>query len=280
MTELKKIIPKFDEIVEISYFYNRKKSEVNFVCNNGNPDEKLLIKIGADESLMPAPVFEGHLFGGWFSDIDLTKPISEVKEDVNIAYAWWSDETKPFDFTYDRPDEASALIKKYKGISEKVVVPEYIGGAIVNTILENAFDGCISITDLQIPKGVKNIAIGAFNGCNSLKNLVVPYAGCKRSESVVYPFGCFFGMGRSKSVDGRNCAPQYYRGNGRGLTYDFAYFYIPDSLESVIVTDQNEVLDLCFNNLKGIKRIEYIEPVDDRIGDKAFDGYEGEKELK
>ncbi len=65
---------------------------VTFETNGGTPVEKQIIKGGTSITVLPTPVKEGYIFGGWFKDEALTQPfdISEkITSKVNL-YAKWN----------------------------------------------------------------------------------------------------------------------------------------------------------------------------------------------
>lgn len=64
---------------------------------------------------------------------------------------------------------------------------------------EEAFSGCIGVTDITLPAGVKELENGAFSGCSGLLNITIPegitdigtdaFYGCSSLVSVTLPQG-------------------------------------------------------------------------------------------
>ena len=47
-----------------------------------------------------------------------------------------------------------------------VIIPDKIGGMLVTSIGEDAFQNCTSLTSVAIPSSVTSIGSGAFRGCS------------------------------------------------------------------------------------------------------------------
>jgi hypothetical protein len=67
----------------------------------------------------------------------------------------------------------------------------------VTAISDNAFGGCVGLTEINIPNSVTSIGSSAFNGCSGLTNITLPntittisgstFAGCSSLTSIVIP---------------------------------------------------------------------------------------------
>lgn len=78
----------------------------------------------------------------------------------NRLYAEWLAQSPADDFDYiEYPN--NAVIRKYLGHAEKVVIPEKINGRPVTGILGGAFSSC-SVKTAVFPLGLKNVYAGAF----------------------------------------------------------------------------------------------------------------------
>ncbi|MCI9369417.1 MAG: leucine-rich repeat domain-containing protein, partial [Lachnospiraceae bacterium] len=77
----------------------------------------------------------------------------------------YADEVNMDDFVMDE----NGVLTKYKGNSEKVVVPEG-----VTSIGDYAFYGCSGLTSIEVPEGVTSIGDYAFYGCSGLTSIEVP----------------------------------------------------------------------------------------------------------
>ncbi|MBR2283946.1 MAG: leucine-rich repeat domain-containing protein [Ruminococcus sp.] len=102
------------------------------------------------------------------------------------------------DFEFEERD-GGAVITKYTGSAEDVVIPGTLGGApvteigyysfeakwdmhsvtvpdSVTTIGEFCFSDCSSLSSINIPEGVTVIERGAFAACTSIEELTIPAA--------------------------------------------------------------------------------------------------------
>ncbi|MBQ8399826.1 MAG: InlB B-repeat-containing protein [Clostridia bacterium] len=105
--------------------WNERSSTLTFFENGGSKNSYTeTLPFG---STLPIPVRSGFTFGGWFSDIELTKPVTSVPDESMRLYAWWTEEGKPGEFIY----EASGMSYKVTARVDKEstsLVPAYIGG--------------------------------------------------------------------------------------------------------------------------------------------------------
>ena len=102
------------------------------------------------------------------------------------------------------------------------------------TLVENAFNDCISVEKIVLPDTITSFPKGTFNTCSSLVSLTVPFIGdvrYKTTDNTQYPLGYMFG---DVAFDGATAVLQNYFRNGYSSN---AEFYIPDSLREVNVTD-------------------------------------------
>ncbi|NMD44902.1 MAG: leucine-rich repeat domain-containing protein, partial [Clostridiales bacterium] len=63
----------------------------------------------------------------------------------------------------------AGTLEKYNGASTVVVIP-----SSVTSIGENAFSGCIGLTEITIPNSVIYIGERAFQGCSGLTEITIP----------------------------------------------------------------------------------------------------------
>lgn len=102
-------------------------------------------------------------------------------------------------YLYLIEDDKATIIHVDNSISGDVVIPSTLGGYPVTAIGDEAFGGCINITDVTIPKGVVTIGDSAFIECFRLKNIELTktletigelaFAACLSLKEIVLPIG-------------------------------------------------------------------------------------------
>lgn len=156
----------------------------------------------------------------------------------------------------------------------------------VSSIESYTFSGCASMDQITIPKGITKIGDGAFQNCSNLIRILVPdsvmeiglgaFSGCSRLQSMTLPFtgdsaatstasskalfGYIFG---TTSYTGGVATKQYYSGSG------YKTYYIPASLQNVVITGGNQVLYGTFYGCSGLHGITLPGTITG-IGQKAF----------
>lgn len=114
---------------------------------------------------------------------------------VTASAATYDSNPDNFEFSYNSSD-MTASVTKYKGDSEYVEIPSMVNGYKVDSI-ENIFrdnyklkgviipdtvdyvsrgifSGCVSLTDVDLGKGITKISSGMFYNCKSLESLTIP----------------------------------------------------------------------------------------------------------
>jgi hypothetical protein len=82
--------------------------------------------------------------------------------------------TMPLPYAYET-NNGTITITRYTGPGGAVPIPDTIYGLPVTTIGNDAFLGCLSVTNVTIPTGVTSIGDSAFAGCSSLVSVSIPY---------------------------------------------------------------------------------------------------------
>ena len=165
-------------------------------------------------------------------------------------------------------------------------------GVALESIGDSAFWACAAISTLEIPDKVKTIGNAAFTNCRGLKNVVIKnglehigkeaFYACDGLSSLVIPF-----VGASREATGFEAVFGYIFGyktslnnspiNGAICQFDdgktYYHYYIPDSLRSVSITDDDNIESKAFYKCKNIENVLIGESVE-YIGDKAFYGCE------
>ena len=102
-------------------------------------------------------------------------------------------------FTYTTGTGGGLTITGYTGTGGVVEIPATIGGLLVTTIGQNAFQSKTSVTSVVIPNGVTTILDAAFAGCSGMTAITLPnsltsiggyvFDGCSSLQSITIPDG-------------------------------------------------------------------------------------------
>ena len=114
---------------------------------------------------------------------------------VTASAATYDSNPDNFEFSYNSSD-MTANVTKYKGDSEYVEIPSMVNGYKVDSIgnifrdnyklkgviipdtvdyvSRGIFSGCVSLTDVDLGKGITKISSGMFYNCKSLESLTIP----------------------------------------------------------------------------------------------------------
>ena len=145
-----------------------------------------------------------------------------VRQEDRLQTAFPIESTKTYarglEYTVNK-DKKTCTVKRIGSCKDtNVIIPEILDGYTVTAIGDYAFEGCVSITDFEIPDSVTDIGDYAFEGCNALEKIDVPdsvtdmgisvFSGCKNLESVRLPrhlksigYGLFQGCGSLTDIE-------------------------------------------------------------------------------
>ena len=159
-------------------------------------------------------------------------------------------------------DKEITVLYQYLDEGEKnVIVP-----IEVRRIEPGAFADCETIETLLCPKNCY-IGAGAFKGMTNLRKLTIGYLKHSVDSDCEWQctFGYYFGH-TEKEVKGT--VLQSYRNTQRD-EYRDVYYYIPSSLEEVIIQGGHIISGSAFKNCRNLKKIEIPEGVK-KIDKEAF----------
>ena len=144
--------------------WEERTYQVNFEPNGGQP-----IPSGSylyRELKDVIPVREGYTFGGWFFDDSLSALDAPGSISTVTVYAWWTEENRACDFTYEMSDKEATVIS-YHGSGSYCTVPTYIGGVPVTKIAAGAFSGSL-LKSVKFSESLTEIGERAFADCVNL----------------------------------------------------------------------------------------------------------------
>lgn len=143
-------------------------------------------------------------------------------------------------------------------LMDQVAIPQGI-----TEIGASAFQNCSNLTHIIVPDSVTTMGADVFSGCSSLKSMTLPfvgYSGSASSASAKTLFGYIFG---TVSYKGGMATKQYYSSSS------YKTYYIPASLNNVMITGGKKILYGTFYGCSGLNRITLPETITG-IGQKAF----------
>ena len=211
---------------------------------------------------------------------------------VTASAATYDSNPDNFEFSYNSSD-MTASVTKYKGDSQYVEIPSMVNGYKVDSIgnifrdnyklkgviipdtVDNVsrgiFSGCVSLTDVDLGKGITKISSGMFYNCKSLESLTIPEQ-IEKFEYIPYIDGDYY----RRPFDGCTSLKKLYL-KAKDIS-SISYLNLPSLTNIVIastvdslpndafsgynyienVTFENGLMvlpDSCFKNCTGLKSI-------------------------
>jgi hypothetical protein len=112
-------------------------------------------------------------------------------------------------------------IKKYRGIDEKVVIPNTIDEKPVIAIDKKAFLSCKTIREIEIPDSVAEIGDWAFAHAENLRTIILPRRDISRGKEL------FLGCKRLRSIELKNL-PEKLKDKGLGRMFSLGVTILHD----------------------------------------------------
>ena len=173
-----------------------------------------------------------------------------------------------YTYTVDKNEKAT-IVDVDTSISGNVVVPSIIDGYVVSQIGDFAFEKCSLITELFLPDSLIQIGYSAFKGCDSIVSLTIPFLGENISSNDKNGvLGYIFGYSETEE-DG---AIEQYKDWALNKWIQY-YYYIPQTLRSVTVTQDPTISTNAFYNCSFLTEINI--PSAESIGSSAFSNCSG-----
>ncbi len=281
------VIIAADGSTVVKYYYDVATYYIVYVTGGGNAVENQAFRYGQTPTADALPTRAGYTFGGWFIDAELTTPfaLTSAPEGNVTAYAWWTEEAKPSDFTFNKSSTSVTINTYTNTTATDVRIPAYIGGVPVTKIAASAFQNKTALKKVVVPDTVTEIGDGAFKGCSSLEDITLPFVGRKASDSnskyavFGYIFGRYTSSTSSKpsgtTYQGWGQYSSYSTSGTSGKNYAYSssyyadYYYIPTSIKKVTITLDTTIPYGAFHNCESIETIALPSTVT-TIGNYAF----------
>ena len=257
-----------DQTLYASFIYH-----ITFVSNGGSYVPSLTLHENECLSESIVSEKENRTFAGWFTNPELTQPVSYSQPLGNITlYAKWAEEVIPTQLVYSTKNNA-VTVTGSSFYGSKMVLPSHIGGSPVTTLGEKAFENNTNITEIIIPNTVVSFGNCVFRGCSSVTKVTIPFTGSTPSATGASgAFGYIFGMDRKESGNSNYTYSGIIAYQSAGGTYtDYYAYLIPSSIQEVNVTDETIVKDYAFVNCKNITKVNYTLNIS-KVGENAFKG--------
>ena len=204
--------------------YAPTKYTITYNVNGGTMPATFVSEYNVETSVtLPTPTRSLYLFEGWYENADFSGakvtsiPVSEIGN--KTYYAKWLSTTNGITYQLSN-NGAYYIVTGYNGSDAVIVIPSSVDGIPVTQIAANAFKGkqkitsitvpdsvtsignyafydCISLTELNLGKGVKTIPSSMAEGCNKLASINIPdsvtsignyaFYNCTSLTSVVIP---------------------------------------------------------------------------------------------
>ena len=132
--------------------------------------------------------------------------------------------------------------------SDCTALKEIIIPNSVTKVGDGVFSNCTSLVEIIVPNSVVSIGYGAFEGCTKLNIMTIPFIGETNSGTENLYFAYIFGE------------PSWWYSDDS---------YVPESLKSVVITNDTTIETRAFENCYDIVSITFEKNVTS-IGDYAF----------
>jgi len=154
----------------------RGKVTFNMLTDELENTEQIFIRNHTLQDL-PEPERNYAVFDGWYYDIHCTEEL-QWYEDVFSSdltlYANWVNEEDGVPYIYVTLPDNTIEIRGYTGRRRYITIPDMIDGKIVSSIGDFAFSGQNRLRQINLPKYLNHIGLGAFEDCSNLLNMTIP----------------------------------------------------------------------------------------------------------
>ena len=255
---------KKDLVVTATYRINKYK--VIFEDFDGETIEEVEVEHGASVTPPIDPTRDGYEFSGW------DKLLDNITSDLVIKAKYNEIQYLLYEINGDE-----VTLTGYNGQLPSVLnLPEYIENKKVTRIADFAFSKAQNLVSVKLPKSLIYIGEGAFQEASNLLEFEIPNSviyiekdvlqGASSLQRIKTPF-----IGQSRTANEENGLFGYLFGKSfypESYYTTFGY-YVPDSLNTVIITDTVNINNNAFRSVNSITHLELPENLL-MIGDYAF----------
>lgn len=203
-------------LLALIFFEGKKTYTVEFDLDGGTLISGSLeqrITQGQD-AVLPTVVKDGAFLRGWSSSH------RRITRDITITAIWEYETTAGIVYTESENRNFTEIASSYPGLYGEIYLGAYYNEKKVLGILDSAFahrtgitkvyllnglitignaafEGCTSLTEIEIPETVTHIEANAFRDCSALEILVLnegllkigagAFAGCENLKEVILP---------------------------------------------------------------------------------------------
>ena len=175
---------------------------VNDVNRAPHDNKFSTLEAGCRVYIGPPKAWEGHVFGGWYSDKDVWEdlwPNNDSGLDPHVMpahgvtlYARWfasGSQVTDFPFTYTLIDGGSLEVSLAPGAESVSVlrVPkthafDLAGEFPVTRVADGGFEGALAVRSVELPDSITEVGARAFKGCTALEGVTLPASVTKVGE--------------------------------------------------------------------------------------------------
>ncbi len=218
----KEITKVSGNIEYIAIFTTEQLQTLTIMTNHGEIVNK---KIPVSSLLQNYPITRSnYTFGGYFTDVNLTKELKTMPNNDVTVYVYWKEENKPSDFEYQIVNDKIEITYYTQSNKSKCVIPSYIGNKKVVLLTDSVFTNDSSLMEIVIPNTIENISMSIIVNCKNLERIELPLYG-----NVTY-LGYVFGASS-------------YSNNSK---------YVPSSLKEVVINKATNICDYAFSGCSSL----------------------------
>jgi hypothetical protein len=166
------------------------------------------------------------------------------------------------------PYKKGIEIKKYKGMEEKITIPDTIGNTPVISINKKTFLSCKTIREITLPDTIEEIGDWAFAHAENLRTITLPRKEILRGKEL------FLGCKRLRSIEFNNM-PEELKDKGLGRMIALGVTILHDySLFSPMEVGSDEWVEHWDEKLKSLIELDDLDGFEElwTCGEEDYEG--------